>query len=70
MKSDGPTLNLGHLSVPRESAGQMLLAIQGEKQKQAVAVAYETLLDYFPTMPAHLLHAAAERIVADIEQQV
>jgi hypothetical protein len=63
-------LNLGHLSIPRESAGQMLLSLQGEQQKKAVAVAYAILLDYFPNMPAYLLHSAAERIVADIEQQV
>ena len=64
-------MNLGHLAIPRESAGQEWLRRQGEKRQEAVDIVKDLAQQYFSqSLPEYLYDAFAAHVVADLDQRL
>lgn len=62
-------MNLGHLVVPRESAGQMLLHTEAGRRQQSIEIAEREIKEVFGTLnlPDAAYTEVARRIVAAID---
>ncbi|MFE2099546.1 hypothetical protein [Streptomyces sp. NPDC059468] len=70
-QDDRPLMNLGHLAIPRESAGQDWLRRQGEKRQVAVdIVALEARKWFALNLPDEFYEDFAKRVVATLDQRI
>ncbi|MFJ6508692.1 hypothetical protein [Streptomyces sp. NPDC091879] len=68
---DRPTMYLGHLVIPRESAAQDWLKRQGEQREAAVEiVALEAKKWFGLNLPDSAYENFAQRVVAAIDQRI
>jgi hypothetical protein len=65
-----PTLNLGHLTIPRESASQDWLRRQGEKRQEAVSLVEEITREWLPGITPDFYPAFAARVIAALDQRI
>jgi hypothetical protein len=66
------TMNLGHLAIPRESAGQEWLKRQGEKRQEAVEIVVTEAKKWFAIdhLPEEFYETFAKRVVAALDQRL
>ncbi|RZU36033.1 hypothetical protein EV284_3516 [Streptomyces sp. BK022] len=71
-QDDRPTMNLGHLAIPHESASQDWLRRQGEKRRAAVEIVAAESKKWWAVhaLPDSFYEQFAERIVTALDQRL